>query len=228
MTLFAFVFARGGSKGVPRKNVRKLGGVPLIAHSIRVAREIPAVGGVFVSTDCDEIAQIAREHGAEVIVRPPELASDTASEWAAWRHAVTFLEAQGRTFDLFLSLPATSPLRSRQDVDACLNMMDAQTDIVITVTPAARSPYFNMIQRTDDGYSEIVLPGTGVSRRQDAPQVFDMTTVAYLTRPDFIKTRQGVFDGAVRSVVVPKHRAVDIDDEIDFQLAELLYARGEQ
>jgi len=228
VTLFAFVFARGGSKGVPRKNVRELGGSPLIAHSIRTARELSEVDGIFVSTDCDEIAQIAQEYGAEVIRRPAELATDTASEWAAWRHAVNYLEEQGRTFDLFLSLPATSPLRARQDVEACLNMMDAETDVVITVTPSARSPYFNMVKRTDDGRSEIVIGGTGVSRRQDAPQVFDMTTVAYLTRPGFIKTRNSLFDGVVRSVVVPKHRAVDIDDEIDFQLAELLYARGQQ
>lgn len=228
MTLFAFVFARGGSKGVPRKNVREIGGYPLIAHSIRTARLLPEVDGIFVSTDCDEIAGIAREYGAEVIHRPAELASDTASEWGAWRHAVNVLEEQGRPFDLFLSLPATSPLRAAEDVEACLKMMDAETDVVITVTPAARSPYFNMVTRTTDGRSEIVLPSTGVSRRQDAPQVFDMTTVAYLTRPSFIKTRNRLFDGVVRSVVVPKHRAVDIDDEIDFQLAELLYARGQQ
>lgn len=116
-----------------RENVRELGGYPLIPHSIRTARRLSEVDGIFVSTDCDKIAGIAREYGAEVIHRPAELASDTASEWDAWRHAVSVLEEQGRPFDLFLSLPATSPLRAAEDVEACLKMMDAETDVVITV-----------------------------------------------------------------------------------------------
>ncbi len=227
MTTFAFVFARGGSKGVPRKNIRPLGGVPLIGHSIRTAREVRAVEQVFVSTDCDEIAGTARSLGAGIIRRPAELATDTASEWDAWRHAIEHVRAEGRRFDTFLSLPATAPLRSAADVEACLAMLDAATDMVVTVTPAARSPYFNMVFRDEDGRSRLVIQGEGVTRRQDAAPVFDMTTVAYVARAEFIMASRGVFSGRVRSVVVPKHRAIDIDDEIDFQLAELLYGRKE-
>lgn len=226
MTTFAFVFARGGSKGLMRKNLKELGGVPLVAHSIRVAQGLRAVSGVFVSTDCEQIAGVAMDHGAEVIIRPSELASDTASEWDAWRHAVSVLEADGRPFDVFVSLPATSPLRSVDDVEACLAMLDNATDVVVTVSPAARSPYFNMVRRSEDGLSTIIIPGAGITRRQDAAQVFDMTTVAYVTRPCFIREHSGVFDGVVRSVVIPKRRAIDIDDEIDFRLAELLYAEA--
>jgi N-acylneuraminate cytidylyltransferase len=223
MSVFAFTFARGGSKGLPRKNVKELGGLPLIAHSIRLARELPVIDAVFVSTDCEEIAQVAREHGAEVIMRPPELATDTAPEWLAWQHAIRHVEMAGRSFDVFLSLPSTSPLRSAEDVADCVAALDGDADVVITVTPAARNPYFNMVTRDEAGDTRIVLGQGGTVRRQDAPEVFDIVTVAYAARPSFILEHDKLFDGRVKSVVIPKHRSVDIDDEVDFQLAETLY-----
>lgn len=223
MTVFAFTFARGGSKGLPGKNIKRLGGVPLIAHSIQLARQLPTIHGVFVSTDCEEIAQVARSYGAEVIMRPPELATDSAPEWFAWQHAIKHLFAENRPFDVFLSLPSTSPLRSAEDVDNCISSLNDETDMVITVTPAARNPYFNMVTRGDAGETRIVLGHGNTTRRQDAPEVYDVTTVAYCARPPFILTHNKIFDGRVKSVMVPKHRAVDIDDAVDFQLAELLY-----
>ncbi len=221
LTTFAFVFARGGSKGLPGKNVKPLGGVPLVARAINTASTVSRVSEIFVSTDDATIADIARLHGATVIPRPQELATDGASEWLAWQHATRWLQDHGQVFDVFLSLPATSPLRSVGDVDACLDSLDAATDMVITVTPAARSPWFNMVTRTATGESELVI-SSDIHRRQDAPPVFDMTTVAYVTRPDFILTNTGVFAGRVKSVVVPKERAVDIDDAYDFMVAEVL------
>jgi CMP-N-acetylneuraminic acid synthetase len=223
MSTFAFVFARGGSKGVPRKNLMPLGGLPLLAHSIRTAQQLPSVTGVWVSTDDEEIASVAREFGAGLIQRPPELASDSASEWLAWRHAVTHLQQAGRPFQTFLSLPATSPLRGTQDAQSCLDALDENTDVVVTVTPASRSPYFNMVTRDEQGRTKVVLHDPNIRRRQDAPVVYDMTTVAYVTRPDFILNQSGVFSGRVRSVVVPRERAVDIDDPIDLLLAQALF-----
>jgi len=221
--VYAFVFARGGSKGLPGKNIKPLGGVPLIAHSIRVAQSLNSVAKVYVSTDSVDIADVARAHGAEVIDRPPELATDTAAEWLAWQHAIRHLHARGEHFDVFLSLPTTSPLRSASDVERCLSSLDTATDVVITVTPAARSPYFNMVTRTEEGFSELVLPNSGFTRRQDAPAVYDMTTVAYVSRPHFILQNDRLFAGKVKSVVVPKERAVDVDDAFDFAVAEALY-----
>ncbi|KFC69468.1 cytidylyltransferase domain-containing protein [Massilia sp. LC238] len=223
MSVFAFTFARGGSKGLPGKNIKELGGIPLIAHSLLLARRMPGIDGVFVSTDCDEIARVAREQGAEVIMRPAELATDNAPEWLAWQHAIRHVQDSGRSFDVFLSLPSTSPLRSEVDVDACIGSLDADTDVVITVTPASRNPYFNMVVRDAEGGSRIVLGEGNTARRQEAPEVFDITTVAYVARPWFILNHKKLFDGRVKSVVVPKERAVDIDDAVDFQLAEILY-----
>jgi len=220
--VFAFVFARGGSKGLPRKNVLPLGGKPLIAHSIDVAKQVQGVERIFVSTDDDEIKRIAKEFGAEVIDRPEELASNKAPEIEAWKHAIVYLKEKGEHFDIFLSLPATSPLRDKSDVIACLEAMNKRTDAVITVTPATRSPYFNMVSREKEGYSKIIIPFNKYVRRQDTPQVYDITTVAYVTRPDFISKHNSLFEGKVKSVIVPKERAIDIDDIYDFKLAELI------
>ena len=222
---FAFIFARGGSKGLPGKNIRPLGGVPLLAYGIRLAQAIDRVERIFVSTDDADIAAVARAYGAEVIDRPAELATDTASEWMAWRHAITHVRETHRLdFDTFLSLPATSPLRSQDDVLRCLDALHPDVDMVITVTPAARSPYFNMVSEDVDGYARVLLGSANFKRRQDVPAVYDVTTVAYVTRPDFVLSHAGLFEGRVKSVVVPKQRAVDIDDEFDFRVAEALLA----
>jgi len=224
MSVFAFIFARGGSKGLVKKNIKSLGGIPLIGHSISLAAQMPVIEKVYVSTDSPDIMAIAREFSAEVIERPIHLATDTASEWEAWRHAVNHVRATGEQFETFLSLPATSPLRSIEDVQKCLDAIDDQTDVVITVTPSARSPYFNMIKRDAAGFSTIVATQNGtILRRQDAPEVFDITTVAYVSRPDFILKQTGLFAGRVKSVIVPKERAIDIDDAFDFMIAETLF-----
>lgn len=227
MSVFAFIFARGNSKGLPGKNIKPLGDIPLIAHSIRVAQQVQGIDKVFVSTDSQAIAEVARAYSAEVIVRPDELATDTAAEWLAWRHAIAYLQARGESFDIFISLPATSPLRNTDDVRNCLASLDQDTDVVVTVTPAARSPYFNMVVRDAEGKSQLVCAGERVHRRQDAPAVYDMTTVAYVTRPVFVMNNERIFSGRVKSVVVPRERAVDIDDIYDFKMAEMLYADRE-
>jgi N-acylneuraminate cytidylyltransferase len=224
MRTFAFIFARGGSKGLPGKNIRPLGGIPLLAHSIRLAQAIDRIERIFVSTDDASIAAVALEYGAEVIGRPEELATDTASEWMAWRHAIVHVrETLGLDFDVLLSLPATSPLRNQNDVRSCLDTLRDDVDMVITVTPSARSPYFNMVSEGSDGYVRVVVGDARFKRRQDAPIVYDMTTVAYVTRPDFVLTHSSLFDGRVKQVIVPKERAVDIDDEFDFRVAEALF-----
>ena len=222
MTTFAFIFARGGSKGVPGKNIRSLDGKPLLAYSIMAAQSIDEISRVFVSTDDQDIADIGAKYGAEIINRPEELAQDDTPEWLAWRHAIEWLENKGEYFDCFVSLPTTSPLRSKRDVVSCLNLLDDQTDIVVTMTDTTRSPYFNMVSEEGGCIKLLAKSEKGYSRRQDVPLAYDMTTVAYVTRPDFIKNNNKVFDGQVKAVLIPKERAIDIDDEIDFKMAEML------
>ncbi|PST87760.1 acylneuraminate cytidylyltransferase [Photobacterium iliopiscarium] len=224
MKNFAFIFARGGSKGLPGKNIKHLAGKPLLQYSIETAQNSPSIDNVFVSTDDDDIASVAVELGAILIKRPTELATDTSPEWLSWRHAVTWAEDNYGKFDGFVSLPATSPLRSVEDVEAAIEKRNnIAADICISVTPASRSPYFNMVKETEDGQVELVNKlEFDVTRRQDAPEVFDITTVVYATTPNFVLNHNGLFAGKVTSIVVPKVRAVDIDDIYDFRMAEAI------
>lgn len=226
MRLIAFIFARGGSKGLPGKNIRPLGGKPLIAWSIEHARAVPRIGRVIVSTDSEEIAAVAREFGAETpFIRPRELAQDNTPEWLAWRHALNFIKQQeGSLPDAMVSIPATAPLRLPCDIENCVDVFEeGQADIVVTVTDAHRSPFFNMVKVLADGTVGLVIPPASyVARRQDAPQVFDMTTVAYVARPEFVLEQTGVFYGRVRHVHIPVERSIDIDTLLDFRIAECL------
>ncbi|HAS6234561.1 TPA: acylneuraminate cytidylyltransferase family protein [Vibrio vulnificus] len=220
----AFIFARGGSKGLPRKNIKLLAGKPLLQYSIDTALATPSIEHVFVSTDDTEIADVARASGAIVIERPAELASDTSPEWLSWRHAIEWVHARYGEFDGFISLPATSPLRSIDDVEGAINkLFTTEADICISVTPASRSPFFNMVKQTETGMVELVNKPQGeVARRQDVPAVFDITTVVYATTPHFVLNHYGIFSGKVTSIEVPKERAVDIDDIYDFKLAQAI------
>lgn len=224
--IVAFVFARGGSKSLPRKNLLPLAGKPLIAHSIDMALSLTRVNKVVVSTDDLEIAEVARRAGAEVpFLRPPELASDTAPEWLAWQHAIRALRAGGETVDIVLSLPPTSPLRIPADVDCCLDaLLGSSADVVITVREAERNPYFNMVRQEPDGSVRLAIEGS-FSRRQDVPKMYDMTTVAYVARADFVLTADRIFDGKVRAVRIPRERALDIDTELDLFIATVLVGK---
>ncbi|KNC91472.1 cytidylyltransferase domain-containing protein [Trabulsiella odontotermitis] len=224
MKINAFIFARGGSKGLPGKNIKPLGNKPLLQYSIEIAKKCPSIAGVYVSTDDDAIANVAEKNGATVIRRPAELAGDTSPEWLAWRHAIEWVEKAEGHFDGFVSLPATSPLRSVEDVENAISKrIQAEADICISVTPASRSPFFNMVKFDEAGYVKLVNePSRQVIRRQDAPAVYDITTVVYATTSQFILNNYGLFSGKVTSIIVPKERAVDIDDIFDFYMAEIL------
>ena len=227
MKIFSFIFARGGSKGVPGKNIKKLSGEPLISYSIELAKNINDVQKVFVSTDDINISKISRGYGAEIIDRPIELALDTSSEWKAWKHAVEWVESNYGEFDVFLSLPTTAPLRNKSDIINCLSLLDGETDIVIGVTKASHSPWFNMVKKNKNNNLQLVLEGENkLFNRQESPEVFSVTTVAYVTTPKFIKNSQGVFDGLVKGFEIPQERAIDIDTPFDFEIAEYLMNRN--
>lgn len=220
----AFIFARGGSKGLPGKNIRPLCGKPLLAWSIEHARSLSAVRRVIVSTDAPAIADVARAHGAEVpFLRPAELASDTAPEWLSWQHALRWIQVQeGKLPDAMLSVPATAPLRGENDLARCLERFAVgDADVVIAVSESHRNPYFNMVTLDAEGMAQVVVPlPNGVSRRQDAPAVFDVATVAYVARPGFVLSSNRLFAGRVAAVVLPRSHCVDIDTLDDFEWAE--------
>ena len=226
MKYIALVCARGGSKGVPRKNIRLLGGLPLIGWSIKAAQSVARISKIIVSTDVEEIAEVARIEGALVpFMRPKELAQDNSSEWSVWRHALEYLKENGdEDIDGLVVIPPTAPLRSVQDIENCLDEFEkGDVDVIITVSDAHRSPFFNMVKNNKDGFSSLATPPTeSIIRRQDVPELFDMTTVAYIVRPEFLMQHAGLFEGKVRSVHIPIERALDIDTLLDFKIAEYL------
>jgi len=219
--IIAFVFARGGSKGLPRKNLRLLAGKPLIVHAIETGLALTRVSKVIVSTDDAEIAAVAERAGAWVpFMRPAELAGDAVPEWLAWQHAIRQTRAMGQAVDVFVSLPPTSPLRTSADVDFAIDLkLRSDADIVITVREAERNPYFNMVRAGEGGALSLAIEGQ-YHRRQDAPPIYDITTVAYVADADFILSAGRIFDGKVRAVEVPRARAIDIDTEYDMRVAE--------
>lgn len=227
MRTFAFIFARGGSKGLPRKNILELGGKPLIAHSIEIAKKVSQIEQVFVSTDDQEIAEISNRNSAITINRPVELATDNSPEWLSWQHAVEFVIERFGDFERFLSLPATAPLRNIDDVQSCLDLCKTDSDFVVTMTESNRSPWFNMVNKDINGRVNLLLKDFGdqLKTRQSAPKTFDMTTVAYVTSPSFILKNSCFWDGSVIGVEIPPERAIDIDTKLDFEIANFLYSR---
>jgi len=231
MDVIAAVFARGGSKGVTDKNLRLLAGKPLVVHAVEHALACPGVDRVVLSTDSEEIARVAGAAGAEVPwLRPAELATDTAREWDAWQHLLAWLESRGETPDRLLVVPCTAPLRRVVDLERCLEAAaDPEVDVVLTVTEAHRNPWFNMVSVDDRGRARLVMePPQRIHRRQDAPPVYDVGTVAFVAKPSYVRSATSLYDGVVRAVEVPAERNLDIDTEVDFAFAELLLARREE
>ena len=227
MPTYACIFARSGSKGIVNKNIQQFCGKPLISWTIELALKVKQINEVFVSTDSEEIAEIARMAGATTpFIRPSELATDTSPEWHSWQHFIKFLaDKDGRLPEVFLSLPATSPLRSTVDVENCLNeFKKGRADFVVGITPSERNPYFNMVKKGEDNQVNLVIQqGEKYSRRQDTPEIFDLTTVCYVGKPSIILTKNSIFEGKVAGVEIPRERAIDIDTELDFQIAEYLF-----
>ncbi|MDB3994437.1 acylneuraminate cytidylyltransferase family protein [Gammaproteobacteria bacterium] len=228
MKTYAFIFARGGSKGLPGKNILPLNGIPLIGYSIEIAKEIGEISEIYVSTDDKGIAQVAKDLGAQVILRPNELATDTSPELDSWKHAISYLQNKESYFERFISLPPTAPLRNKDDVTKALAKFDESTDLVVTMTDAQRSPYFNMVKMNNSGYVETIIKNENkYIRRQDAPLCYDLTTVAYVSSPTYILSASNLFNGRVKAVNIPKDRSIDIDDKLDFDLAEMILKNKE-
>lgn len=221
----AFIFARGGSKGVPHKNVFPVADKPLIAHSIESALASNSVGQVIVSTDDEQISKAAKAYGAEVLPRPAELAGDTTPEVLAWRHAIDGFPQlfTSKGAQPFISLPATSPLRAPEDIDAAVaRFKKGGCDMVFGITPSHRNPYLNMVTIDDRDLIRIAMAGSSAVRRQDVPEMYDVTTCVYVGSADYIKNCGKLMDGRVGYVIIPPERALDIDNYYDLHLAELM------
>jgi CMP-N,N'-diacetyllegionaminic acid synthase len=226
MGIVATICARGGSKGLPRKNVLPLAGQPLIAHTIAQARACGAIDAVYVSTDDDEIAQVARAHGAIVPYRrPAELSTDEAAKLPVIEHLLRHLESEGVRVDTAVDLQPTSPLRTAQDIEGALALRDT-APLVVSVTEPSHNPYYTLVEAQPDGTLALSKPAN-FARRQDAPQAWGLNGAIYVWRRDAIAraAEQGFWSVPARPYVMPRRRSVDIDDLEDFEMAEWLMQR---
>ncbi len=219
MTTIAIIPARGGSKGVPRKNIRLLAGKPLIAHSIEDAQESNLVDQVYVSTDDHEIATIAAEYGANIIERPAELAHDTASSESALIHSLQTLEQQNINPDLLVFLQCTSPIRTGVEIDQAIAKLKAeQADSLLSVSPSHRFLW----EEVDGVAKSINYDYRHRPRRQDMnPQYVENGSI-YVFKPWVLKENQNRLGGKIALYVMSEMAAVEIDSEDDFKMIDFL------
>lgn len=218
------VCARGGSKGVKKKNTKLINGIPLIGHTVSLAVESGLFSDIVVSTDCDEIAEAAVKYDAKVLFKRPEnLASDDAAKLPVIRHAFCETERILNTrYDYLFDLDATSPLRIVEDLQGCADMIETGSYCnIITASPARRSPYFNLIEVHPDGVP-YVSKGDKINRRQDSPKCFDMNASIYVWTRDSILTDSSLFNSRTGLYVMPEERSLDIDTELDFAIVSAL------
>ena len=219
----AFIFARGGSRGVKDKNIRLVAGKPLIAHSIESAFASKYISEVIVSTDSEKIAAVAKNYGAKLLMRPGDLARDKSPELLAWKHAIASNLDLLKNTSTFISLPATSPLRSSQDINAAIEKYQQnQCDILFGICQSHRNPYLSMVSITDENLIEVVNDGSDAFRRQDVPQVYDVTTCVYVGDIEYIMSCEKLMQGRVGYLEIPVERSLDIDTEYDLYLANLI------
>jgi len=219
---------RGGSKGMPGKNIKELLGKPLIGYTIEQAKNSAYIDRVIVSTEDKQIADIASQFGAEVpFARPPELASDECGTIDVLLHAVDWLEKEDGYFsDILILLHVTTPLRSVEDIDKSVQILvEKKADNVFSVTEAHRNPYFNMVEVQKDGSIALVKEGNFLTR-QAAPDIYDMNSSIYVWWKDLLKAEKSVFLKKSRIYIMPKERSIDIDDAIDFKIAEILLSES--
>jgi len=223
------ICARGGSKGVPGKNIRPLMGLPLIAHSIHQARATGVFSAIAVSSDSEEILAISKAHGADLIIkRPAEMATDEAGKMPAIAHAVKTAEAlSGQRYEICVDLSATAPLRLPEDITASIALLKSTASKnVITGSPSHCSPYFSLVETDKNGRVHISkqLPHN-ILRRQDSPLCYDMNGSIYVWQRDVLLADPQVFYDDTRIHIMPRERSLDIDEEIDFALVEFLMQR---
>lgn len=221
------ICARGGSKGLPGKNIRPLLARPLLAWTVEVARETGLFDEIAVSSDSAEILATAAEAGVDLLVkRPTELGSDTAGKLPAIQHCVVEAEERsGEIFDVVVDLDVTSPLRLTKDISGAVALLEASDATnVITGSPARRSPYFNLVERSSDGFAGLSKRPAGgtLIRRQDAPACFDMNASIYVWWRDALLRGGAVFMERTLLYEMPEDRSVDIDSALDFEIVRLL------
>jgi N-acylneuraminate cytidylyltransferase len=227
MKILVVIPARGGSKGIPHKNIKPLAGKPLIYYTIDVARQIVSDDDICVTTDDAEIIDCVESYGLKVpFVRPSELATDTASTYDVLLHALNFYEQQGKRYDAMLLLQNTSPFRTSGQVKEAIKLYSKDIDMVVSVKECSANPYYCVFEEDSEGFLSISKGKGDITRRQDAPKVYEYNGAIYVINPESLKKMPlGKFARKVK-YVMDDLRSVDLDTMTDWKYAEFIIKEG--
>lgn len=215
--------ARGGSKGIPHKNIKQLNGKPLICYSIDIARQITKDENICVSTDDDEIIKTVEDYGLKVpFKRPDELATDSCGSNEVLLHALGFYENQGLKYDCIILLQPTSPFRRVEDVIESVKLYDDAIDMVTSVMPAKCNPYYDGFEDDENGLLVISKGDGKIERRQDAPPVWQQNGAIYVINPVALKTKGLSGMAKIRKYAMDELHSVDLDNMLDWKIAEIM------
>lgn len=220
--------ARGGSKGIPRKNIKDFAGKPLICYSIEAARALSDDEHIIVSTDDEEIADVARSTGLKVeYMRPSHLATDTAGSREVMIDAMDWAEKKGVDYDMIVLLQPTSPLRNADDIRGCIELYSDEIDMVVSVVEAQSNPYYNCFETSPEtGYLHISKGDGLYTRRQDVPKAWEYNGAVYVINPKSLRDMpMGKFPRRI-PYEMPRSRSVDLDTPTDWIIAEMIYKQN--
>lgn len=223
MESLVIIPARGGSKGIPHKNIKILGEKPLICHSIDIARKLVPECNICVTTDDHEIIKVVEIYGLQVpFVRPDYLATDTMGTYDVLLHALKFYEDRGKRYDNIILLQCTSPFRRAEDVEGALKLYTPEIDMVVSVKETSANPYYNCFEEGPDGFLSISKGNGCYHRRQDAPKAWEYNGAIYIINPSSLKEKpMSSFTKVVKYVMDDIH-SIDLDTMFDWKLAELV------
>lgn len=227
MEVLVIIPARGGSKGIPHKNIKPLNDKPLIYYTIDTARAITGDENICVSTDDDEIIEVVEKYGLKVpFKRPAELATDTAGTYEVLLHALSFYESQGKRYDAVLLLQNTSPFRKKEQVKEALQLFNKNVDMVVSVKECAANPYYCVFEENEDGYLNVCKGDGNIFRRQDAPKVYEYNGAIYIMNPEVLKTTHMHKMQKRVKYVMDDISSFDLDTMADWNMAEMIAKGG--
>ena len=223
MKILVIIPARGGSKGIPHKNIKPLNGKPLIYYTIDEARVIVGDEDICVSTDDPEIIKCVENYGLKVpFIRPEELATDTAGTYEVLLHALNYYEKLGRHYDVVLLLQNTSPFRKAEQIKEALKLYTPDVDMVVSVKECAANPYYCVFEENSEGYLHVCKGDGNIFRRQDAPKVYEYNGAIYIMNAETLKsTHMHKMQKRVK-YVMDDRSSFDLDTMWDWQMAEMM------
>ena len=214
--------ARGGSKGIPGKNIKPLDGKPLIEYSLDFARQFAADGDICLTTDSKEIGETALKQGYKIpFLRPAHLASDTAGSYEVLLHAVEAYEQKGKSYDAIILLQPTSPFRKKEHLEQALKLFNSDVDMVVSVKESEANPYYNLFERNGSGFLKKSKEGN-YERRQDCPPVFQYNGSIYVINIASLKKANLNRFEKILGFEMPPEFSIDLDTPLDWMIAESL------